>query len=819
MVPHDSRVHQADVVSLNMGVRPARARDDIVVTGIGIVGPLGATREAFWSSLVAGRRGLLPASGPWSQAFSASPIGLVPDAFLEALDEIDCDGFVIRSRAMLLAAIREAEAHSGAMRSTVDTQRVGVFVGTCAGPMLRRPLAAGSEIEGLDRARGRRTLESLARDAAAAVSASGPRLVVNTACAGGAHAIGVAAHYIRAGDIDVAFAGGVDELNPMSALGFAGVGALDSDYCSPYGRSGGLNLGEGCAFLVLEDGYSARERGAKTIASLLGSGFSADAFHPTASDPAGFGAELAVRRALAVAGVQPAEIDYVDGHGTATPANDAMELALLARLFEDAAHRPPVSATKAATGHALAGSAAMEAAVCALAVERDVTPPVALAGVGHDRGSVEVALSTSYAFGGNNACVVFGRTVRRHPSPDPVDVLISGIGAVGAPGIGLGSWFDAIRAGVTTLTPETVVLESGHSRSVMLSRAPELERVDLASRRDWRRLDTMARQCVIAARLALEDAGADDLLRNDDVAVVVGTQSGPFDTAMRLHNGSQRIPPRIDPTLFANAPLSSTAGHICTTFGWRGPTVTIASGWVSALDALIHGSHLIRAQEVPAALVVASDVLTDHVVHDLHELGMLADDAVRPFDRSASGTGTGSAAVAVLLERPDAITARARSPYARVVAGASLGADVPYDQLPTSAGHWSRCISRVLAAASLAPSECDLVVAAASGVDVVDAGEASALAELFPHRPYVTAPKGAVGECRGADGLVGVVNAAYAFESGVTPPTPGLVDPRSGESLRFGPSDPASVSIRNCLVNAASPGGTYASVALQALTA
>ncbi len=246
----------------------------------------------------------------------------------------------------------------------------------------------------------------------------GPTGTSFSACAAAAQAMAEGLRALRRGDADVALVGGHDSmLHPLGLLSFVVLGALAPDRCRPFDRAReGFLIGEGAAVFVLEREDAARARGAPVLGRLLGAGTSADAWNVTAPQPEGQGAERAMRRALADAGLRPEDIDYVNAHGTGTPVGDLAEAQAIARVLGD---RVPVSSTKGALGHTIAAAGAIEAAVCLAAMqqeflpgtcgleERDPACPID-AVLAPRAARPRALLSNSFGFGGQNACLVFG---------------------------------------------------------------------------------------------------------------------------------------------------------------------------------------------------------------------------------------------------------------------------------------------------------------------------------------------------------------------------------------------------------------------------
>jgi 3-oxoacyl-[acyl-carrier-protein] synthase II len=250
----------------------------------------------------------------------------------------------------------------------------------------------------------------------------GPKTTFMTACSSGATAIGYARDLIRHGAAEVMICGGTEPLCQITYSAFNALQAVDPDYCKPFDRHRrGLSLGEGAGILVLESLAHARRRGAKIYAEVLGYGISCDASHMTSPHPEAAGAVSAMRAALADAGTSPAEVDYINAHGTATPANDRMEIRGIKAVFGDRAHKIPVSSTKSMIGHTLGAAGAIEAVACMLAIEHQFIPPT----IHHETPDVDcdldvvpgkartaqvnTVLSNSFAFGGNNTALLFGR--------------------------------------------------------------------------------------------------------------------------------------------------------------------------------------------------------------------------------------------------------------------------------------------------------------------------------------------------------------------------------------------------------------------------
>jgi 3-oxoacyl-[acyl-carrier-protein] synthase II len=385
---------------------PRRPTRSAVITGCGVVSPLGAGVRAFWNGLVAGRTGIGPIAG-----FPADDLS--PRAAAEVREP--AIGDPDRAGAFALRAAREAVAEAGL--AAVDPTRTGVALGTTLGGMrIFETWCAGGPADGLDRI----PYFAPAVRLASAFGCRGPVATTQLACASGTHAVALAADWVRAGHADAVLAGGADLLCRFVVSGFNALRAT-ADVARPFDRDRrGLVLGEGAAVVVVEEAEHASRRGATVRARVLGVGAAGDAVHMTAPDREGRGAARAMIAALEDAGLASGAVDFVSAHGTGTPYNDAMEAVAIARVF--AGRRVPVNSIKGAIGHTLGAAGAFEAVLCVEAIAAGIVPPTAGLSEpdpacaelelvrGEPRvGRIDVVLSSSSGFAGTNAALVLGR--------------------------------------------------------------------------------------------------------------------------------------------------------------------------------------------------------------------------------------------------------------------------------------------------------------------------------------------------------------------------------------------------------------------------
>ncbi|HEX4567799.1 MAG TPA: beta-ketoacyl-[acyl-carrier-protein] synthase family protein [Vicinamibacterales bacterium] len=398
-------------------------RPRVVVTGIGVVTSIGVGAEAFWRALLAGDCGI-----GLVESFDTSRYGVHiggevkrfdPAPFIRRLRR-DSVG---RASQLAIAAARMALDDARLDAGDLDPSSVGVSLGTTSGEPTLIERFDECEIDNRRQAIGPEFIgqypsHMLAAHVASELRFAGSNFVIPTACAAGNYALAHACDHLRAGRADVMLAGGADCFSRITYTGFARLGAIAPERCQPFDKNRkGMVPGEGAAVLVLERVDHALARGAAIYAELAGYGLTCDAHHMTA--PQGDGAVRAMRLAMGDAGVESGDIDYISAHGTGTAVNDRVESAAVRQTFGTRAPNVPMSSIKSMLGHTMGAASAIESAACAMAVRYDALPPTInyetrdpecdldyVPNVARKTG-VRVAMNNAYAFGGNNASLIF----------------------------------------------------------------------------------------------------------------------------------------------------------------------------------------------------------------------------------------------------------------------------------------------------------------------------------------------------------------------------------------------------------------------------
>lgn len=396
----------------------------VAITGIGIVSSLGLTREATWARMIEGACGIGPVSAFDATGYRSQIAGEVAVERLVSLFSPLQWRRWSRSDRLGVVATDEALQDSGLLDSGIDPTRVGVMLGAGTADLLRNEDYFFTTLtDGIDRARPSKAWNHFASTPVDVIAHrhgfAGQRACIVAACSSGTIAIGQAADAIRLGRLDAAIAGGTDALARLTYSGFNALRLMDPLPCRPFDRSrSGMNIGEGAGILILEEMDRARRRGATIYGELAGYSASCEAFHPTAPEPDGRPIAAVVGAALADAKIDAACVDHINAHGTATPQNDRAEARGFHAVFGERAARMPVTSLKSMIGHCLGAAGALEAAVLALTVARQVIPPT----INHAETDVDcpvdvvanearqarvaVGISTSLAFGGNDSALV-----------------------------------------------------------------------------------------------------------------------------------------------------------------------------------------------------------------------------------------------------------------------------------------------------------------------------------------------------------------------------------------------------------------------------
>ncbi len=406
----------------------------VVITGLGLVTPVGNTVEETWSALMAGRSGAENIrkfdTEKFSVKFACEVKDFDPLKFVEKKEARKMGAFIHYA----IAASQEAIDNSGLEVTDAIAEKVGTYISSGIGDFWAIEREHSKLLnDGPGRVSPFFIPSAIVNLASGQVSirhnAKGPNSATATACAAGAHAIGDSFKIIQRGDADVMICGGAESaITPMSVAGFAAMRALSTRNDDPPTASrpferdrDGFVIGEGAGIMILEELEFARSRGAKIYAELVGYGMTADAFHITMPDETGSGAIRVMLKTIKDAGIKPEQVNYINAHGTSTPYNDKFETLAIKQTFKEHAYKLAVSSTKSMTGHLLGAAGGIESVFSALAISREMLPPTInyfnpdpecdLDYVPNEPrpARIDFALSNSFGFGGTNSALLFKR--------------------------------------------------------------------------------------------------------------------------------------------------------------------------------------------------------------------------------------------------------------------------------------------------------------------------------------------------------------------------------------------------------------------------
>ncbi len=808
----------------------------VVVTGLGVISPVGLNQAEFWASISAGISGIGPVESLDTTGYGSQLGAEVKGFDFEAWSACLTD-FADRSAYFAVAAGQEALKDAGlSNRNSLDTNRFGVVLGTCMGGMRK-----GEEwhrqwrMLGTDRTDHSQLLGyqfySPTDSVSAAFQLHGPKTTISTACAAGANAIGLAFDHIRNGQADYMLAGGTDTLANIAYAGFTSLQSLSAEPCQPYSKDrNGLTLGEGAGLLVLERLDLALARGANIYAEILGYGLSVDGYHPTAPHPQGVGAAHAIRATLLDSGLEPEQVQYVNGHGTGTPKNDIAETNAIKAALGETAYKIPISSTKSMIGHTLGAAGAIEGIATILAIYHQFVPPTANYQAddpemgldyvpNHGRpAALDVAISNSFAFGGNNAVVAYGRYTGQPRYKEQVveqRVVITGLGMISTAGVGVEPFWEAVSKGQSCIRPITTY-DTTDYYCKSGGEIPEFDARQFIAARDMRRMDTSSKYAIITSKIALADAGfaVTDANRHR-VGVLAGTGSGPAQAAVDFFDPLiEGGPPAANPAIFPNTVFNAAAGQVAIHLQLQGCTSTITADRASSAHALAYSYDLLRRNLNDAIICVAMD--------EFHEAGLagstglnLVSETPRPFDSQRNGYAPGGGAVALVLETLESAQKRGATIYGEV-AGYGMSSDATQTgQQDIKGEHIARAMQLALAAGQLTPTDLNYIFASANGQRAGDLAEAQAIQLALGDdvsQVSVSSIKGTIGEPYGSTGAFNVVAGLLAMRDLRVPPTLGLEKPGAGCKLQHVTQEPMDIYLNNFLANSVACGGNNVSL-------
>lgn len=659
-------------------------RVEVVVTGLGAVTPLGLGVARLWEALLTGRDAFGPIAlfdTAGHRTTVAAEVRTLPSTPPRRLDA----RLLSRPELMALGASREALTQAGLLGpdgTVAEPDRMGLCAGTAAGGILGledffRARRCGEAYDAAVLLTGF-ALSAPATDLAREFHIAGPRTTLATVCSSSGAAMAQALEMLRAGEAERILVVGAESLSRVTHAGFNTLRSVDPACCRPFDASRrGLVLGEGAGALVLETRASAEAREVPILARFAGYGFTTDTHHFTAPDPEGQAVAETLAAALADAGVLPAEVGYVNAHGTGTPLNDMAECKGITAALADAGDLA-VSSSKSQLGHLLGAASAVEAVITILALRNGLAPPTAnletpcpeCAGLdlvpGRPRSIAgTAAISNSLAFGGSNVSLVFTRPGEPDPVPSLLDtpeepVVITGLGLITPCGLDRQTFAKAVCQGRSGIAPLAAFGRAwANHTGGLVDFAAVRGKLAPARRRHVNRVGTFLEA---AATECLADAGLAD--EADSLTMAFGSAFGCSGSvhdfyAHMLEEGPTLAPPLSFMLSVTNAPAALAAQHL----GMHRPVwVTVADE--ASFDLALAGAvRLVRGGRASRVLVTAAEELSEAILAIHQALG---------FFQTPQGLRLGEGALSLLVESAGSARARGAKPYAAIAATATV---------------------------------------------------------------------------------------------------------------------------------------------------
>jgi len=680
----------------------------VVISGLGVIASAGSNKKEFSDTIVTGARALFEISDARITHFNSKYAGIINDD-LEKHPQFDIDAFSASDRYVKLSSIAAREAFADAhLDNELHSVKAGLFLGTCSGPMLSIEKLYKRELNGdpLPEADDLFKCQyySASVKLAGYFGVKGPVITVTTACSAFTVAVAEAADLIRTGTIDIALVGGADSFSTTTFAGFAGLKATHDTMCAPFSVPPGLNLGEGAAFVILENRVAAQSRNVKILGEILGSGLSNDAYHSSAPDPNGKGAAQSMKAAIDNSGVDISRITFVSAHGTGTAANDKAETKAVIKVFGEHVSKIAMSSSKGATGHCLGAAGAIETAAALECAQRGVYPPTVgftqprdgctldcIAKPSRHWNTDSIFIKNNFAFGGNNASLVIGSGSNHWDSSvdltdDPV--CISGIGVISSAGL-----VSQITAEMLDKTAVTEIVKFKNRSSVKCARiAPEL----FVDKRVDQRAERSARICASALLKALDSCGITERqAQRMNLGLFMNIAHGStFAEEEHIVSLLQHNYELSQVNVFPYIVPNSVTGTLCRLFSLTGHNATFCNGGGASLVGLQLAYSAIVNNHAPMLLCGSVDDLNDRGTLDCVVSGNIDTTKVTP------GEGAG----VLVLEKVSNAISRSVKPLCLIRAITSA-----CNQVVASAETYKDLLSRAMDLAGITPDKLAVV--------------------------------------------------------------------------------------------------------------
>lgn len=788
-----------------------------VVTGLGLITAIGNDVEKCWENALAGKSGIDKVKSVDSTDCYAD---LGAELECDELDRAKYSSDMDRVSKLCVKAAGEAITDAKLkIGENTSADRVGVIMGSCVGGVvsIENYVKNGEDPEDIKKF----TISAIANHVAAEFGAGGIVTNVANACAAGTISIAYACELIRAGVADAFIVGGADAFAAVPYSGFIALHALDSSPCSPFNHSHGITLGEGSGALIVESYEHAIARGAKIYCDVLGAGISSDAHHITAPRPDGEGQMTAIRTALKNSSLAPSDISYINAHGTGTPKNDEAEFLSLHTIFDGNNDDLSVSSTKAMVGHCLGAAGAIEAVFTVKALTEGCVPPT----VGYSDEDIEAlkekagnidfrpntmrrkdnmrsAMSNSFAFGGNNASIIFSLDGDKASCENSSEkVYITGLGAVTPLGNGISNYASSI---------ETAPAAEGSLCSSVGSEDYAAHGLALSF---YRKLDRFSQLQAVSGMEAIENAGIKVTDENaNDIGMIIGTANGPISTVYNFEcDIAEKGNYAGSAFKFPNTVYNAAGGYLSICSGIKGYNVTLTNGAQSGLASLCYAYNVIHQNGEKIMLATGTDENNETISSLYGKLGCTSEAPTAPYSGSNSFV-LGDGSVTAVLESESSAASRGAKRYAEFAGYGMAHASVRFGHIAGSDKALSDAITLALKDADVAADDIDCIVGFGNGMEAFDSIERNVYSDIFGEAEVpVISVKEKCGEGRAASATLGAAHASLILSGAVSRTQKCYY--LSKNAVKTQETDVSS--FKNILVTACAVGGSYCAVVLR----
>ena len=794
-----------------------------VITGLGMINAIGNTVDESWNNCINGVSGI-------KEVRSIDTSDCYAHLGAESAEHFDVDAGddaqkMDRVSLLCVKAANEAIKDSGIVIDDNNADRVGVIMGSCVGGAVSiqkfftdRHNAEGSE-DTSDIIK--MPIGVIANNVAKIAGVKGVVTNVGNACAASTISIEYACDLIRAGVGDAFIVGGADSFSALAFGGFTALHALDTDPCSPYNKSKGITLGEGAGALIVESYEHAVARNAKIYCDVLGGGISSDAHHITAPRPDSEGQMNAMKWALANSDLKPSDIDYINGHATGTPLNDSTEIQAMQTIFGDN-DNTAVDSTKSMVGHCLGAAGAVEAIYTVKALTTETVPPTIgysdedLENLKEKAGKldfmpnvskhkeIDYAMTNNFAFGGNNASVIFAKNEKKIKPLENNKVYVTGFGIVSPAGNTVDSYVEAVKNGGLKSEGDGLFATVG---------ADDYKEYGIKLN-FYRKLDKLSQTQVISGRACLADAGVTVTTDNEtEIGMIVGTADGPATEIINFHEGLIKNGLHAGSAfIFPNTVYNAAGGYFSINSGVKGVNVTLTNGMQAGLQSICYAYNVVRDGAEKMMMATGLDENTETMKLLYGKLGYFSnEETVKPYELNGSEFVLGEGSTTMMLESEASAEARNAVKYAEIAGYAMTHESVSAGTLAGSDAALDKAIIKACENAGISVDNIDAVVGFGDGNKTVDTIEMNSYGRVFKNAKPVMSVKTVVGESRAAAANLEAVHAALTL-SGKLPAKQEAYVFENGKAVK---TTVDTTDYRYMLVTSFAAGGSYTAVVLK----